>query len=399
MNELSLQRERWLLILLGGVQFTHILDFMVMMPLGPQFMRLWGIDAHQFGLLVSVYTFTAAASAMLCALYLDRFDRKRALIFIYGGFVLATLFCAISPDYTTLLVARAFAGAFGGIAGAAVYSIIGDTIPDSRRGTAMGVLMTAFPISAVAGVPFGLLLAGWFDWRAPFLFLALVSALILIGASRAVPSMHAHVAHARSRNPFLQVAAVFADPNHLRALALVSILIFGGFSVIPFMAPYMVANVGLSESDLPSLYFFGGLATVFTSRLFGRLADRHGKREMFTLLATLSILPLLIITNLPPVPVWLAICGSVIFMVLVSGRFVPAMAMVTAAAQPKLRGTFMSCNSAIQHLALGLASLSSGLIIGKAADGQLTRYWATGLVATAAVLISVWLAQKVKAVG
>ncbi|HUF20086.1 MAG TPA: MFS transporter [Burkholderiales bacterium] len=399
MSEPGPTRERWLLILLAGVQFTHILDFMVMMPLGPQFMRLWDIDAHQFALLVSVYTFTASGSALLCALYLDRFDRRRALLFIYGGFVLATLFCALSPDYRTLLLARALAGAFGGIAGATVYSIIGDTIPEARRGTAMGVLMTAFPVSAVAGVPFGLLLADWFDWRAPFVFLAAVSGLILIGAYRVVPHLHAHVEHARARHPFSQVVAVFLDANHLRALALVSILIFGGFSVIPFMAPYMVANVGLAESDLPWLYFFGGLATVFTSRLFGRLADRHGKREMFTLLAALSILPLLLITNLPPVPVWGAIATSVIFMVLVSGRFVPAMAMVTAAAQPRMRGTFMSCNSAIQHLALGLASLSSGLIIGRADDGQLTRYWATGLVAAAATLTAVWLAQRVKAVG
>lgn len=399
MSELSPARERWLLVLLAGVQFTHILDFMVMMPLGPQFMRLWEIDTRQFGLLVSVYTFTAAVSAVFCAFYLDRFDRRRALMLIYGGFVLATLLCALSPDYRTLLAARAVAGAFGGIAGAAVYSIIGDTIPDSRRGTAMGVLMTAFPVSAVAGVPFGLLLADWFDWRAPFVFLALVSALILVGAAKAVPKLHGHVEHARSRHPLAQLRAVFSDANHLRALGLVSILIFGGFSVVPFIAPYMVANVGLSESHLPWMYFFGGLGTVFTARLFGRLADRHGKREMFTLLAALSIVPLLVITNLPPLPVWAAIIGSAVFMILVSGRFVPAMALVTGAAQPKVRGTFMSVNSAIQHFALGLASLSSGLIIGQTADGELTRYWVCGLVATAATLVSIRLARKVRAVG
>jgi predicted MFS family arabinose efflux permease len=369
------------------------------MPLGPQFIRLWGIDARQFGVLISAYTFTAAITALLCAVYIDRFDRKRALLVLYAGFAISTLLCALAPDYEWLLVARAAAGAFAGVVGAAVYSIVGDTIPDSRRGRAMGTVMIAFPISAVFGVPFGLFLANLWDWRAPFFFVASVSALTIIAAAKIVPPVRGHVEHARSQNPIRLATAVFSDANHRRAFAFIALLIFGGFSVIPFIAPYMVANVHLAESRLPWLYFFGGLATVFTSRLIGKLTDRHGKREMFTLVAAISIAPLLVMTNLPPVPAWLAICTSATFMVFVSGRFVPAMALVTAAAQPRVRGGFMSFNTAIQHLALSLASLSSGYLIGRGSSGELTRYWLVGLISVACALTCIWLSHRVKAVA
>lgn len=391
--------ERWLIVVLAGVQFTHIMDFMVIMPLGPQLMRLWGISTHQFGLLVSAYTFSAALTALACAFYMDRFDRRRALLWLYAGFALSTLLCAFAPGYVTLLAARAVAGAFGGVTGATVYSIIGDVVPDSRRGSAMGALAISFPISSVAGVPIGLMLANWFNWRAPFLLLTLISALALAAAWKLVPPLAGHVERARAAHPLRQAIAVFSDANHRRALALVSVLIFGGFSVIPFIAPYMVANVGLAETDLPYLYFFGGLATVFTSRLIGRLSDRHGKREMFTLIAAISIVPLLITTNLPPVPVWVAICASVLFMVFVSGRFIPAMAIITGAAQPQLRGSFMSFNTALQQVALSLASVSSGLLIGTTASGALTRYWLVGIVSVVCVLTAIALARRVRAVS
>jgi predicted MFS family arabinose efflux permease len=384
-----------LLVVLAAIQFTHILDFMVLMPLGPQLMRLWGIDAGRFGVLVSAYTFSAAITALLCAFYIDRFDRKRTLLFLYTGFALSTLFCALAPGYEWLLAGRAAAGAFAGVVGAAVYSIIGDTVPDSRRGGAMGGLMTAFPISAVFGVPLGLLMANLWDWRAPFYFVFGVALLILAAAARVIPPLSGHVEQARSRDPVSLARAVFSDANHRRAFGFIALLIFGGFSVIPFIAPYMVANVHLKEAHLPWLYFFGGLATVFTSRLIGKLTDRRGKREMFTVIAAISIAPLLITTNLPPVPAWTAIGASVIFMVFVSGRFVPAMAIVTAAAQPKVRGGFMSFNTAIQQIALSLASLSSGYLIGHGPNGELTRYWLVGLISVACVLTCIWMAGRI----
>ena len=391
--------ERSLVLVLAAIQFTHIMDFMFMMPLGPQLMRVMLISPYQFGLLVSAYTLTAAVAALAVAFYADRFDRRKTLLFLYAGFVVSTLFCGIAPGYGALLAARAVAGAFGGVAGATVHSIIGDAIPEQRRGAATGMIMSAFALSSIIGVPIGLVLAVHFSWRAPFLFLVVVSTLVLILTWKILPPMRVHIVEGESHRPLHRMKAVFGTANHLRAFVFMFTLMFAGFSVIPFIAPYMVSNVGLKETDLPYLYLFGGLATAFTSRYIGRLSDRHGKRQIFTLIGLISIAPLLITTNLPPVPVPIAICASVIFMVFVSGRFVPAMALVISSVEPRLRGGFMSINSAVQQLGLGAASFLAGTLIGHAADGALTRFWLVGFIAVGATLLAIALAWRVKPVA
>jgi len=392
--------ERLLVITLAGVQFTHIMDFMVLMPLGPQLMRVMHISPGEFGLLVAAYTLSASVAAFMTAPFIDRFDRKHALLFLYTAFVASTLFCGLAPGYGSLLAARAFAGASGGVAGAAVYAIIGDAIPPERRGAATGAVMTAFSISAIAGVPIGLFLASLFTWRAPFMLLVVVSSLTLLGVWFLAPSLHAHLKHGVApTRPWEQARAVFADQNHRRALTLPATLVFGGFCVIPFLSPYAVSNVGLTEGDLPYIYFFGGLATAFTSRRIGRLSDRHGKREVFAVVAALSIVPLIAVTNLPPVPVCVMIVATTVFMILISGRFVPAMALVTSSAQPHMRGSLMSFNSALQHLSSGLASLCGGMLIGHAATGALTRYWLVGLIAVGCTLLAIRIAWRIKPVS
>lgn len=391
--------ESRIIAVLAAVQFTHIMDFMVMMPLGPQLMRVMLISPQQFALLVSVYTLTAALAALAVAFYTDRYDRRKTLLLLYAGFGVSTLLCGIAPDYATLLAARAVAGAFGGVAGATVHSIIGDSIPEQRRGAATGMIMSAFALSSIIGVPIGLVLAAHFSWRAPFLFLAVISVLVLILIWKVLPAMRSHLVDGQSHRPLAQMQAVIGNVNHLRAFAFMFVLMFAGFSVIPFISPYMVANVGLKETDLPYLYFFGGIATVFSSRYIGKLADRYGKQQMFTWIGLISIAPLLITTNLPPVPVPVAIGASVIFMVFVSGRFVPAMALVISSVEPRLRGGFMSINSAIQHLGLGLASLLAGFIIGHEAGGALTNYALVGVLAVACTLAAIRLAWRVKPVA
>ena len=391
--------ERSLVAVLAAIQFTHIMDFMIMMPLGPQLMRVMFISPQQFGLLISAYTITAAVAALAVAFYTDRFDRRKTLLWLYAGFVVSTLLCSIAPDYGTLLAARAVAGAFGGVAGAIVHSIIGDVIPEQRRGAATGVIMSAFALSSIIGVPIGLVLAAHYSWRSPFLFLVIVSTLVLILSGKVLRPMRGHIVEGVVHRPLHQMKAVFGTANHLRAFVFMFALMFAGFSVIPFIAPYMVANVGLKETDLPYLYLFGGLATAFSSRYIGKLSDRHGKRQIFALIGLISIAPLLITTNLPPVPVWVAICASVIFMVFVSGRFVPAMALVISSVEPRLRGGFMSINSAIQQFGLGAASFLAGSIIGHGAGGTLTHYWLVGFIAVGATLLAIALAWRVKPVA
>jgi len=394
------RNEGRLVLILACVQFTNIMDFMVLMPLGPQLMRVMQISPREFSFLVASYTISASAASFLTALYIDRFDRRRALIFLYSGFALSTLLCGLATGYAGLLAGRLLAGTFGGVCGAAVFAVIGDAIPQERRGSATGTVSTAFSISAIAGVPTGLFLATAFDWHAPFLSLVVLSSLILAGIVHLVPPMHRHTdAVTHDASPLRRAKGILRDANHRWALALPATMVFGGFSVIPFLSPYAVANVGLKETDLPYIYFFGGLATAFTSRYIGRLSDRHGKRETFAIVAALSIIPILLITNFPRAPVWVLVACTTLFTVFISGRVVPAMALVTASAQPGVRGGLMSFNSALQHLSSSLASLSAGRIIGQAETGALTRYWMVGLIAVGCTLLAIGISRRIKAVS
>jgi len=173
---------------------------------------------------------------------------------------------------------------------------------------------------------------------------------------------------------------------------------FAGFTVIPFIAPYNVANVGVTEADLAVIYFVGGIATLITSQIIGRLADRHGKLRVFTIVALVSIAPLLLTTHLPPLPLPQVVAAAVFFFVFVPGRFGPAMALISGSALPRLRGSFMTFNAAIQQLGAGLASLVAGLIVGRAADGTLTRYGVVGWIAVGFTLVAIALARRIRVV-
>lgn len=389
-------REWPVLAILVGVHFIHIMDFMIMMPLGPQFMRLFEISPQQFGFLVSIYTFSAGLCGFFAAFVIDRFDRKTALIVLCGGFSVATLLCALAPNYLMLLAARVVAGAFGGVMGAVVFSIVGDIIPVDRRGAATGTVMSAFSLAAVVGLPVGLYLANLSDWRAPFFFLTVMSVLIIATAWRALPPLRGHLAHQRESNPLRQLRVIFFNRNHLIAFALITMLMFAGFSVIPFISLYMVANVGLSEGDLPYLYFCGGLTTFFTARLIGRYADHHGKRKVFGITAVISLVPILLVTHLAKVPLVVAIGATTLFMIFVSGRFVPAMALIISSVEPRLRGSFMSFNSSVQQIAAGFASLMAGSIMGKSAAGEMTRFGTVGVIAAVSTLICIFLSAKLR---
>ncbi|MGA8053875.1 MAG: MFS transporter [Burkholderiales bacterium] len=392
----SPRRESLLLYALAGVQFTTVLDFMLMMPLGPQLMRVFAISPTQFGLLVSSYTLTAAGIGFLAALFVDRFDRRHTLLALYACFTLTTILAATAQTYAWLLVARATAGAFGGLMGACVFAIVGDVIPERRRGSALGLVVSAFSIASIVGIPLSLTLAAYWSWRAPYVLLTLLGVVNFAVVFTTVPRMGAHVEAARARNPITQVRAVFSEPNHLRAFLFAAMLTFSGFTVVPFISPYMVANVGVSETELAWLYLVGGLVTLGVVRLVGRLSDLHGRRRIFIIVAAISMLGIFVTTHLPRVPLWVAILASCLLMPTFSGRFVPAMAIITAAVQPRLRGSFMSFNAAIQQLASGSATFLSSLAIGKSPSGELTHFGTVGWVAVGATLVCIFLARRVR---
>ena len=392
---LTPQREKYLLLTLAGIQFSHVLDFMIMMPLGPILIAELGITTHEFGLLVASYSFSAALSGLLAATFIDRFERRRMLLAMFGLFGLATLACGLAPGYATLLVARGLAGVFGGVMGALVQTMIGDVIPFARRARAGSMVSAAFSVSTVAGVPLSLWLANHFQWRAPFFFIAVLVLLFILVGLRALPDLRHHIGTEKRAHPFAAMFTVLRDANHLRALLFSALIIFSGFTVIPYITLYAVHNVGISQQDIPYIYLFGGTATLITSRLIGHWADLYGKVRVYRLVAVAALLPLLVVTHIGVVQLWLWLVCTTSFFVLVSGRMIPAMAIITSAAQPRLRGTFMSLNATTQALAMGLASTLAGFIISQDNAGHIVGYAWVGYVAVAANLLAVWFAAYI----
>ncbi len=393
---LTPRRERWLLLILAGVQFTHILDFMIMMPLGPQFTQIFGISNAQFGLLVSAYTLSAGLSGLLASMGVDRFGRKQLLLWLYGLFGLATLACGLASTYAGLMAARIAAGIFGGVLSALSQTVVADVVPFERRGVAMGVVMTSFSVSTVAGVPLGLFLAAHWSWHMPFFAIAGLVILLWLFIWQTFPALDAHVHHHRGRRAWAGIADVLADAGHLRAFALTGTMMLAGFLVIPYITIYLQSNSGMRADQVPWIYLCGGVATLLTGRWIGRLSDRLGKARMFRYMAWLLPLPLMATTLSEGLPLWALLLISTSLFTVMSGRMIPGMALISSAAHPRLRGTFLSLNASIQSAAMGLAALGGGLIIGRDAQGHLTHYWAAGLLGSLLSLATLWLVSQVR---
>lgn len=365
-----------------------------MMPLGPQFIKALSINTHQFGLLLSSYTFAAAIAGVFATYYIDRFERRGLLLRLYACFIVATVACGLAPDYHSLFIARACAGAFGGVLGSLVQTIVADSIPFERRGKALGTVMAAFSVSTVAGVPLSLFLANhiqFLGWRAPFIFIGLISILILMIAYRNIPKISGHLHHIHEGSRWKQIYEIVVAHHHLRAFLFMALIMLTGFSVIPYIALYLTSNVGVADSYISLIYLCGGVATLMSSRYIGHMADRYGKVKVFRVLAVVSLVPLIVTTNLVPVPLWLVLVNSTAFFILISGRMIPAMAMVSQVVTPRIRGTFMSLVGSTQMLASGIASVVAGMIVTIRPDGMMEHYNLVGYGAAACGLLTFWL--------
>ena len=402
-SHLTPKRERWLLLTLASIQFTSVLDFMIMMPLGPQLTELFGISASEFGFLVSAYTFSAGLSGLLAATYIDRFGRKRMMLTLYPLFGAAALACSFAPTFAWLMMARVASGFFGGVLMALSQTIVAEVIPFERRGRAMGVVMTSFSVATVAGVPLALFLASHFNWHAPFLAIALMVSVCALGAAKTLPSLKGHLAAHPSGdsapNMLANLRLVLVDPNHLRAYAMSASMVFAGFAVIPYIALYLQGNAGFKPEQIPYVYLTGGICTLISARLIGHWSDRAGKAYAFRRLALLMPVPLLAMTLSAGLPMVGVLLVSSVLFVLMSGRMIPGMALIGAAADPRRRGSFMTLNSAVQSLAMGLAALVGGQILGRDGNGHLTHYWMAALLGGGASLLSFVLASKLRLHG
>jgi predicted MFS family arabinose efflux permease len=388
--------EWFLLLMLAALQFTVAVDFVIMMPLGPHLMRIFDINTPEFNLAVSAYAGAAGLSGICAALFLDRFDRKMALVTIYGGFTIGTLFCGLAPTYWTLVFARALAGCFGGIVGGISLAIVGDLVPEVRRASAMGTVMSAFSVAQVAGIPLGLYLADTLSWHVPFVGLAGLSAVIWVCALIQLPKVRAHLALSRAETPVRRFTAILLNRDHLRALALMAVITIGGFMIIPDLANYLVNNVGLSAAELRWVYLVGGAATLFTMNGVGRLADRFGRMRLFGIMLVCSMVAALLITHLPVVPAAVAVAASTFFMITMTGRFVPAITMITSSVTPAHRGGFMSINSSVAQFSSAIAAASAGLIIRDGPNHQLVGFGLVGWVYLGWAIIGLWLGGRVR---
>ncbi len=396
-HALSPGRERATLLTLGAVQFTHILDFMIMMPLGAQLMEVFRISPAQFTYLVAAYGLAAGLSGLAGGFFLDRFDRKRALLFLYTGFGVATLACALAPTHHALLVARLAAGAFGGLAGSMVSAMVADIIPPERRGRAMTFVVAAFPLASVLGVPLGLYLAATFNWHAPFFLLAGTSLLVLLLASTALPAIKTAV---HGHQPLRQMREILSHGTHLRAFSVSAVLVMAGGVMIPFIAPSFIANLGLDPRvELPTTYMVGGIATAISTPIVGWLSDHMDRLKLLMIMSAAASVVALVITQMGPSSVVVACVMMAVFMVTMSGRFSPAMTMVTNAVEARYRGGFMSVNAALQQTASAGANVLAGHFVTQLPGGQLRGLPTLGYLAVGFFVLTVVCAAALRAVA
>lgn len=390
------RQEKFLLFIIAAIQFAHIVDFMIMMPLGPQLIRIFSISAQEFSFLVASYTLFAGISGFISSFFMDRFERKRLLIFFFTGFAVSTLFCALSPGFYFLLVARSLAGTFGGVLNSITLSIVSDNFSYEKRGTAMGWTSTSFSLASILGVPFSIYLAMTFNWHAPFVFLGGISFGLFFFIFKYVPP-RAVMIQSTSAAILDPLFDVFRSRNLVMGLVFMIFLFLGQFTVIPFISPSLVANAGLPEVHLPLIYLCGGLTSIISAPLIGRFSDRIGKHRIFIYGALLSIVPLFLITHLGPTGVPLILAISSLFFVSMSMRMIPAMALISGAPTPERRGSYLSLVSSVQSLSSAAGSSLAGYIIIKdGVTGRMDHYETVGYIAILFTILAVAVVHQVK---
>lgn len=352
----------------------HIVDFMVIMPLARRLELEFNISTNQFGWLVSSYTFAAFFSGIAGSLFIDRVSRKASLLIGSAGFTAANVFCAAAPGFGFFLAARILTGAFGGLLSGVTFSILGDLIEPQKRGRATGVIMMAFSIAAVVGVPAGIWLAGKFFLQLPFYLIAAGSLAVLALTALRMPPLDAHLGEQRSL-VVDQLRRVLTDRKNKRLYLMMVCHFMAGFSIIPFIANFMQKNNGVSDDQLFWVYVTGGLATIVSSPVAGALTDKYGPVRIYSFLSLVASLPFILVTYEWTRTFPLLLVFTVLFFVFVSSRMVPAMALLNNTVEPALRGTFMSLNGSVQQLAMSLGATAASLII-VAPPGQPIRNYA-----------------------
>jgi predicted MFS family arabinose efflux permease len=377
-----------LIALLALVQFTIIIDFMIMSPLGAIMMPALDITAAQFGVAVSAYAFSAGISGILAAGFADRFDRKRLLLFFYVGFTLGTALCALAPNYHVLLLGRIGTGLFGGVIGSVVLAIITDLFALHLRGRVMGFVQTAFAASQVFGIPAGLFLSNHWNWHVAFGALVGLAILTIIVIALVMKPVNDHLRLKQDKTAFRHLIATVGQPRYTLAFAVTTLLATGGYMLMPFGSAFTVHNLGIDIVHLPTIYLISGLFTIFIGPLVGKASDSFGKYPTFAFGSAVSVVMVLIYTHLGQVSLTTAIVVNVLMFVGIFSRMIPSQALISAIPEPSQRGSFSAVGASLQQLSGGLGSVLAAAIIAQNADGSLRYFDRLGYIVVGTSLLS-----------
>jgi predicted MFS family arabinose efflux permease len=387
--------QKFTIGLLAFLQFTIVLDFMILSPLGAILLQKLGITTARFGLVVSAYAIAAGCSGFLAAGFADRFDRKHLLLFFYSGFVAGTALCGFAPNYHVLLIARIVTGCFGGVIGAVSMAIVADLFPLSARGRVMGFVQTAFAASQVMGIPIGIVLATHWGWHAPFLVIAGVSFLVGVVIVFKLRPVNAHLVDRVAQNPVRHLWRTATSSRYQAGFAATMLLAIGGFMLMPFGSAFTVHNLGISLEQLPLIYVVTGCCSMVAGPLLGRMSDRVGKYRLFCWSSVVGIATVIYYTHLGVTPIWWIIVISAVLFASISGRMVAASALNSAMPSAADRGAYMSICSSLQQIAGGVAAMVAGLIVVETPGGRLDRYPQLGWVVGAAMFVAMLLMYRV----
>jgi predicted MFS family arabinose efflux permease len=380
--------QSFLVALLAFVQFTIILDFIIMSPLGAILMPALDITAAQFGVAVSAYAFSAGISGVLAAGFADKFDRKRLLLFFYVGFTAGTTLCALAPNYHVLLLGRIVTGLFGGVVGSVVLAIITDLFPLHLRGRVMGFVQTAFAASQVLGIPVGLFLANRWNWHVSFGAIVILAIIVILSVLLLMRPVNEHLKLKQDRNAFAHLIATVTEPSYTLAFGVTTLLATGGFMLMPFGSAFTVHNLGIDIEHLPTIYLVSGLFSIFTGPLVGRLSDAIGKFPTFMFGTAMSIVMVLIYTHLGQTTLTVAIVVNVLMFVGIFSRMIPSQALISAIPAANQRGSFSAISASVQQLSGGLGSVFAAAIITQNADGSLSHFDRIGYVVVGTSLVA-----------
>lgn len=352
-----------IIAILALLQFTVILDFVIISPLGDILMKTLDMTTAKFGFTVSAYAFSAGISGLLAAGFADKFDRKKLLIFFYTGFIIGTLFCAFALNYQMLLFARIFTGLFGGVIGSVSLAIVTDLFVIQQRGRVMGSIQMAYATSQILGIPLGLYCANNWGWHAAFIMIAVLGILILIAIITQLQPVTKHLELQSDKNPFLHLWHTLNNKNYQIGFAAIAFLSVGGFMLQPFGSAFLVNNIHISQLQLPLVFFFTGLSVLIIMPLVGRLSDKVNKFKLFAVGSLISVIMILIYTNLDPIPLWEVVAINMVLFMGIMSRMIPATTLNTAIPEMKDRGAYMSITSSLQQIAGGIAAVCAGFIV------------------------------------